>query len=282
MAVRALLAGFLCGLSACSLSIDFGGTRFACDPPDGACPEGYVCAPSGFCELPDGPPDADVTAVDASTVDAPPGTPDAGFDAAVPAVTATFGERDTSMFRGVTADTQLDLANPDFNYGGSIEFNCDSNTLITGLVRFDLDSIPPGATVLSATLELWTGTDPLSDGTIELHRVLEDWREGNQDGATGDSSWNQRQPGVDWDVAGAYPPLSSTAGIEASLATSAADTPYSFALSPALVQGWVDAPASNNGLACIVSSGVDADSDFKSSESAFHERRPQLTIVYQP
>jgi hypothetical protein len=77
--MRRVLA--LAALAGCSLSADFGGTRFRCD--DGVCPAGQTCV-GGFCEtgVPDAPPAIDAPAAP----DAPPGTPDASSpDAAPPA-----------------------------------------------------------------------------------------------------------------------------------------------------------------------------------------------------
>src|SRR4051794_38401605 len=109
MAVRGLRARFLIAfaftaLAGCSLSVNYEGSHFACDPPAGACPDGFTCGSDGYC-APDRPPIFDAGVVDAlgpPPPDAPPGTPDATPppDASL-AVTVTFGERPTSMVQGV-------------------------------------------------------------------------------------------------------------------------------------------------------------------------------------
>jgi hypothetical protein len=203
-----------------------------------------------------------------------------------------FGERPTSDFTGVTFDTQLDSINTNGNFGAEPEFFCASGNTQTqvplriGLLRFDLSAIPAGATVVSASLELWTGNDPLDaqDGAVaQLRAVLEEWTEGNaMDGAAGAANFNQRKQGVSWATPGARPPSSANATVVAELTATEQFSPYAVALPTVLVQTWVDLPLTNFGLACsiLVASG-DSDVDFKASESDQLDRRPELTITYR-
>ncbi len=268
-------AGFHLALSACSLSVDYAGSRFVCDPPAGDCPGGFTCADDGIC-MPIGGlgPDAD-------TADAPPGPdapppPDAGVT-----VTVTFGNRPTSDVQNVTFDTTLDSANSGANFGGTSEIFCDSVPVVNGLLRFELTAIPAGATVVSASLELVTGGDALQEGTIQLNQMLEDWQEGNANGGAGTANFLERLPGTFWLAAGAAPP-SSDALPAASFTPIGNFTAFQVALPPALVQAWVDQPEINFGLACFVSGQVDSDSDFASSEAGNSDERPELTVTYVP
>jgi hypothetical protein len=284
--LRAVFAVFcaVAGISACSLDVSFDGSRYQCDPPAGACPDGYTCQSNGFCAE-DRSPAADAGLADA----ADPLAPDAARADAnvVPGtVTLTFGERPTSQVQGVTADTEIDSDNPNGNFGGDIRFYCGRHgaVLYVGLLRFDLSAIPPGATVQSASLELWTGDDPLDNGTVQWHRVLESWTEGNGDktGPAGVANYSQRVQGTAWATVGAGAPGSSDQTIFAEQATPALNTPYTFVLPPSMVQSWVSAPASNFGMSCFVAPGIDSDTDFKAQASSFEDRRPELTVTYVP
>jgi hypothetical protein len=52
-----------------------------------------------------------------------------------------------------------------------------------------------------------------------------------------------------------------------------------FALSPALVQGWVDNPASNNGI--IIANATNTDGfNFSSREATTSSLRPQISVTY--
>ena len=289
-----ILVFFTAYVSGCSLSVDYEGSSYSCDPPDGECPSGYTCGLDGVCRPVAG-------AADAALVDGPfvptPDAPviDGGFDAPPQAITVTFGERLTSQIKGVTRDTQIDSNNPNGNFGANAEFFCDQEVdvdgnltrTVTGLIRFDLSAIPQGATVLSASLELVTGNDPLDvddNAFAQLHAVLEDWDEGNsQNGAAGTANFNQRKPGTAWANAGARTPSSSSPLVLASVAATTANTAFDFDLPVSLVQSWVDAPATNFGLSCFVApAGVDSDVGFKTRHTDQDGREPQLTITYIP
>jgi hypothetical protein len=295
--LRAVFVAF-CAVAvfpACSLDVSFTGSRYQCDPPAGDCPDGYTCQSNGYC-LPDDElrPDGGVPA-DA----ADPLTPDAApADAAVlpppdanttpQPITVTFGERSTSIRRGVTSDTEVDSDNPNGNYGGDNEFYCGrhpgANQIWVGLLRFDVSAIPPGATVQSASLELWTGTDPLDNGTVQWHRVLESWTEGSGDatGPAGVANYSQRIQGTAWKTVGVGTPLSSDTPIEFEGPSRAASTGFTFVLPPSLVQAWVTQPASNFGMSCFVAPGIDSDVDYKAHESSQIDHRPELTVTYVP
>jgi hypothetical protein len=53
----------------------------------------------------------------------------------------------------------------------------------------------------------------------------------------------------------------------------------SFAISPSVVQGWVDNPASNNGI--IIANTTNTDGfDFSSREATTSSLRPQIGVTY--
>ncbi len=282
-------------LTACSLSVTFDGSRYACDPPAGECPQGYTCKADGYC-APIGNLVVDSGVADADLLlpDGPPGQIDAAGQPDAPvALTRTFGERPGSMIQGVTSDAELDNLNPNGNYGAAAEFFCDNiddrppqngaSGLRNGLLRFNLSSIPVGATVLSASLELWTGNDPLDQGTVQWFKLNEDWTEGtSSNGAAGFANFLQRKNGTLWSTPGAGAPLSSASSFFTQLATPDPATGYTFAIPASVIQSWVNAPGSNFGMVCFVSPGVQSDSDFKAKDSVQSDHRPELTVTYVP
>jgi hypothetical protein len=67
---------FLLSATACSVKVDYEGSSYACDPPDGQCPLGFHCSLDGRCvrdDDDDGPADASPGPL----IDAGGGTPDA-------------------------------------------------------------------------------------------------------------------------------------------------------------------------------------------------------------
>jgi hypothetical protein len=288
MSARGLRAVFLffCavgGTAACSLSVSFDGTRYKCDPPDGECPGGSSCQADGTC-APDDPGAADADVSDGDVADAPVGSPAADANVTPTPITVTFGDRPSSMRRTVTSDTGIDSDNPNGNFGGAPRFFCDLDNakVRVGLLRFDLASVPFGATVVSASLELWTGNDPLANGTVQFFRLTEEWTEGTGNSQAGAANFSQRKQGTAWAGLGATSPSSDTSTIVAEGAPRNGATPYTFALPASLVQAWVNAPATNFGISCFVSPGVLSDTDFEAKESLESDRRPELTVTYVP
>ena len=109
---------------------------------------------------------------------------------------------------GVVKDNYVSRTDTDLNYGVSttLVVSPDENPL----VEFDLSAIPEGATITSATLQLEadsrTGAGP---EIISVHRMLEPWAEGTQDGASGASSFSEPLPGGAWTVGNEATPAAS-------------------------------------------------------------------------
>jgi hypothetical protein len=72
------------------------------------------------------------------------------------------------------------------NFGGSDENFAigtgSAGTTVRALIRWDLLSIPPGSTVLSAQMSLYSDSSYGGSITIDAHRVLKNWVEGTLDG----------------------------------------------------------------------------------------------------
>jgi hypothetical protein len=290
---------------ACALEVTYDDGHYACAPPSGPCPAGTSCSPQGYCEPPAGqdgggheidaaieddgnggggfdargpdgsaPPDPD----DAAVVDAKPAPPDAPPpppDAMPLPPDAHPGPQTVVLV--AARDTQLHGGNHTFNYGGATDVVCNGNPDAPVLFAWNLSAIPAGAIVQSASVRLTTGDNALQGESSTVFALLEDWTEGNLNGAAGVASYDQRKAGTAWATAGAKPPSRTTSSI-ATFAPTTPNTSFDFALPKALVQGWVSTPATNFGI--IVTCPF-------SNDVALHSRAvgaapPRLTVTYQP
>jgi hypothetical protein len=195
------------------------------------------------------------------------------------------------------ADTTLFQFLPTNNLGGTV--NLLGGTTMNGannrpLLRFDLSSLPAGATITNVTLtltDLSGGTFPAS--TFELHRVLVDWGEGNKTGnqgqpaSTGEATWNSRFHSItDWAAPGGAAGADyATAVSGATLVSPALGTNvYTFASTANMVadaQLWFDTPGVNFGWLLISDGEGTAQTSrrFASSEDTLG-RAPVLRVEF--
>jgi hypothetical protein len=240
--------------AACSMNASFDGA-YLC--PDERCPPGYTCQ-DGVCRT--GQPAADAAPADGA------GEPEP--------ITALIGERADEL-----QDTELWQAFSDRNYGASDHISVDSGEV--SLVRFDLSALPAEAAVLSAVLSVTTASDSGAEGgTVQVHRVLEAWDEGSSYDAQGAASWQERQAGAPWAVAGAAPP--SRDGIVLALMEfeqDGADTTYSTELPAAVVEAWLRDPKDNHGIV-LTPGTLQGHLHLRSREAA--SGWSTLTVQYEP
>jgi hypothetical protein len=213
--------------------------------------------------------------------DGAPGGADAALDDAAASLTLAFGESDGADVAGVTVDTTLDAANPTFNYGADLTARVDADPSRVALLRFDISSIAPGATVTAAELALTTAADALEEGSVQIFEVTENWAEGDAVGAAGPANWTQRTTNNDWTTPGAGSGSRAPAAMS-ELVPSTAATRYPVALPIELVQRWVTDPSSNRGFVLVPINAATHGVDFESSESAATASRPSLSITFVP
>jgi hypothetical protein len=209
------------------------------------------------------------------------------------------GVRDTWVSR-------LDWATPKqytVNYGQNASLELSRSGGDNPLLRFDLAAIPPNSAIVSATLSLYNTTRASFSGTkdfarrIELFRVLRGWDEGNQvaspinaagkHGATGDHAFayfTGEGANVPWAGRGMVAGADYQAARE-SYADVVNEGWYAWDVT-ALVRAWVRGEAPNDGLVLRDVSGYADDHrdwrTFVSSQNATADRRPLLTVVYNP
>lgn len=208
------------------------------------------------------------------------GVPPEG-DAGAPR-TWTLGETPGATLPGVTRDGWLCSGNAEELNGGASDY-IDGGDGCTGLLRFDLTGLPEGATILDASAALFPREVPTIRGQVAVHRILESWVEGSGDNQRGVANYIERLPGVRWATAGARPPGSS----DSTPFHSFDPSELQFQVIPipaAMVQAWVDDPASNHGIALFGSGYGPPDSQhphFISSDSLQEALRPTFTVTFR-
>jgi acid phosphatase type 7 len=172
------------------------------------------------------------------------------------------------------ADTQIVESAASTNYGDATIIGADgdwpagSGQNVYSLIRWDLSGIAPGTNVDTASMSL-TVAPNTSPQTYEVYALKRPWSES-------EATWNFSAAGEPWQVAGAKGSLDRTAA--AGTATPSSTGEMDFALSPALVQRWVDDPTSNHGI--IIADAANGDGfNFYSRESDISSQRPRLTLT---
>lgn len=185
------------------------------------------------------------------------------------------------------------------NVGGLGNVECMYSVDLTRntLIRFDLAALPPGATVVSALLEVYrSGGDAPGASTISVNPLTRSWAEGTgtdfwpEPGYVPDgANWWAASTGVDWTTTGGDFDQTTDFGLGPNGVISTADLPaavgdqwVSFELT-AIVQRWVDTTTVNDG---VLLRGTAADDYavhyFASREADSAGDRPRLTVVYRP
>lgn len=211
----------------------------------------------------------------------------AGQPTATPTATSTTtGQQTVSFQDGVspstayagTRDTYLSENTITTNYGASTALLVDgddppgSGRDLAALLQWDISAIPAGSPVTAATITL-SITDA-SATSYALYELLQNWSESQ-------ATWSEYALGAAWQTAGAQGATDRGSTVLGSLTAPALGT-YTLPLNAAgvaLVQNWVNNPATNRGL-IIASSSTTDGADFSSRESATPTNRPRLTVQY--
>jgi hypothetical protein len=161
------------------------------------------------------------------------------------------------------------------------------------VIAFDIaGSVPSGATITSARLQVTMSRTVSGSQTIELRRVTESWSEGPSDapsqegGGTatqiGDVTWVHRAflTGDDWSTVGGS--FASSASASQQIDGNGDYVFESTAQLVADVQSWLDDPTGNFGWALVMPSpAVGSAKRFNSRENSGSSTRPKLTVTYE-
>jgi hypothetical protein len=160
-------------------------------------------------------------------------------------------------------DAFIRASSPTSNFGSlpEIEVRPDNGANRRGMVRFDLDAIPAGSRITSATLYLYE-KDKKLDQITYLYRLNSPWSEST---VSWDSPWST--PGGDFDASRAYAsfyPNQSSCMLQIDLTS--------------LVQEWIDGTPNYGFL--LYSTGPNHILRYSSKENTAPEQHPRLEITY--
>jgi hypothetical protein len=185
--------------------------------------------------------------------------------------TGYLGTRDVKVTDDLFAHWDPNLNYEAFNLG-YVRVDGDPHD-VAGLFRWTLAGIPNGAVVTGVDI---TFTVDDTAGSFELYEVRRPWVESQV-------TWRQASTGAPWDLAtaGAGDRGATVLGTF-SASSGTPPFPATFSLNAAgiaVVQGWVNSPASNHGL--LLFDPADGDgTGINSSEHATATTRPRLTVRY--
>ena len=175
----------------------------------------------------------------------------------------------------------------DSMYIGSDDDGYGTTTTYRPVLSFDVRSIPAGATVTSANLQLYRDLmPPATTVTVEAHRVTSAWKEGTggivYGDCTGDgATWLETQGGVKWKTAGGdYDPT-----VGASVQHTVNDGPGwdTFNLA-SIVQQWVSGTAPNLGVLFKFSNEAPLSANWFTYYTDYYTwdptQRPKLSLAY--
>lgn len=173
-------------------------------------------------------------------------------------------------------DTYIAGAYPGSNYGAAATIKLDGDVPTgtgfdyRGLIRWSVAEIPPGSTVLDVSITTYVENTAPGE-TYEIFEVLRPWNEMTV-------TWNQP-----WATPGGGGP-GDTSTVVLGRMSAGQSGPYTQVLNAdavAVVQDWVDDPASNNGFMIHDVDNTDQLEVYQ-SENATASRRPMLTVTYLP
>lgn len=190
---------------------------------------------------------------------------------------------------GTAVDTFLNEQGGDVDYGASTTVLI--SRLVTedrnrGLFKFDISSIPAGATIDSAVFSLYcisgSGQNPVD---VNLHRAITQWFAGPGAGApvggADASNWlyRNRNGSVAWGAVGGQSSVDYAASSSAVESVGSGSAWYEWDITQ-LVQDWVDGTYTNWGFWLIGNYSSTGTRTFSAGDGFTAENRPKLVVDY--
>ncbi|MGQ9493337.1 MAG: DNRLRE domain-containing protein [Anaerolineae bacterium] len=172
------------------------------------------------------------------------------------------------------SDTYITSSSPTSNFGRQANLRVRDDNSYVSLMRFDLLSIPPQASINQATLRVYPyERDSAAAMTLEVYRLIRPWV---------DTEANWERPSIEetWGIPGANGPgADREASPIVTQTVSLLRIWYEFDMSE-LVRGWVNSPQTNYGLLLRGLGSASVAYSFASANYPSISLRPQLVIDY--
>jgi len=195
---------------------------------------------------------------------------------------------DVTVTLSMLADATINKTLPDLNDGASAVMSLGNiSDALRLLIQTDVSSIPAGALIKTATLNLFLEKqkkDSASQSTpltVNAYMLLEAWDEGTN---TGDETfpsdgvtWNNRTLTEPWGIQGGKVQNPQISSSNVSLSAAADWVTWDVT---SLVQEWIDGISINHGMLLKTTHGNTLT--FSAQESSKPAQHPKLEVVYTP
>ena len=187
----------------------------------------------------------------------------------------SFAQNSVTIFPSADADIYAGATTA--NYGSCEEIWVGGSPICRSLLHFGLTTVPPGATIISAFLEMDVTYSSGTNVQINVHQITNNWDEGS--GTCGGTtnmpvSWTRRMGTTNWGSSGGD--FSSTVAATASVGDEGI---YSWDVTT-LVTNWSTGTANYGVLFKFATESGSNVKYFATKENADPDLQPRLIVTY--